>query len=77
MERDELLKELADIRRMLQDVARRVDNYANDRVDATEESVTETQIGLAETFETAAATADSLTDTQVALAEVYELVVGG
>lgn len=77
MTRDEILKELATIREMIQDVSQRVDNYVNGRVDESNESIEETQIGLAETFEATAATTDELTNTQVALAEVYEMITGG
>lgn len=77
MTRDEILKELATIREMIQDVSQRVDNYVNGRVDESNESIEETQIGLAETFEATIATTDELTNTQVALAEVYEMITGG
>lgn len=77
MTRDEILKELATIREMIQDVSQRVDNYVNGRVDESNESIEETQIGLAETFEATVATTDELTNTQVALAEVYEMITGG
>ena len=73
----ELAKELATIRNMIQDVGRKVDNYLNNRVDVVEDDVSDTQLGLAETYETTVATADDLTETQLALAEVYELVIGG
>lgn len=76
MDKD-LAKELKDIRNTIHECILRLNAFSDLRDDENEESIEETQVGLAETFEIAIASEESLTDAQMAMAELYEMIIEG
>lgn len=75
MEREEMMKELADIRAQVRDCMMRLNAFSDLRDDANADEITETQEGVAQTFEIAVASEEAVTNVEVALAEVYEMIV--
>ena len=67
-------KEFASMREMMQDMGRRIDNFMNGRIDNTNSDVTDAQVALADSYEEAYT---AITEVQEALVEIYEMIEGG
>lgn len=52
-------------------------NNLNKRCNANDSNITNTQIGLTETYQKALKTDATVTDIQLALVELYEMILGG
>ena len=52
-------------------------NKLNKRCNANDRNITDTQIGLTETYQKALDTDATVTDIQLALVELYEMILGG
>ncbi|MBP5596986.1 MAG: hypothetical protein J6Y02_16500 [Pseudobutyrivibrio sp.] len=52
-------------------------NHSADMMAELDESITDTQVGLAETYEQVETNTNDILDCQLALAEIYEMIVNG
>ena len=68
----ETAKAINGVSKKLNEVERKLDRYIGLLTDALKLEVTDTQVGLAESYEQALANADELTSIELAVCEIYE-----
>lgn len=68
----ETAKAINSVSKKVNEVDRKLDHYINLLTDALKLELTDTQVGLAESYEQALANADELTNIEIALCEVFE-----
>lgn len=68
----ETAKALNSLSKKLNAIQQQLDRYFGLRTDELKTEVTDTQVGLAESYEQALANADELTNIELAVCEIYE-----
>ena len=68
----ETAKAINAVSKKLNEVDRKLDRYIGLLTDALKIEVTDTQVGLAESYEQTLANADELTSIELAVCEIYE-----
>ena len=68
----EIAKAINAVSKKINEVDRKLDRYISLLTDALKLEVTDTQVGLAESYEQTLANADELTSIELAVCEIYE-----